>query len=78
MPDAPAADAGTVTVEGAGATVTLHGEGGSHGPGVVPAGSYRVAARFGDTEVDAGTLIVVPNQTHTIRCVAAMRLCRLQ
>ena len=77
MPDAPSTTQGTVAVDGAGVVVKLAGDNGTFGPGRVPVGRYQVSAQFGDTEVDVGTLIVLANRTHTIRCVGAMRLCRL-
>jgi len=78
MAPAPRTDYGTVKVEGEGATVTLTGESGSFPAGKVPAGSYQVEASFGDDPVSVGRLVVVAGQAHTVRCVSAMRLCRLQ
>ena len=78
MAPAPRQDLGTVVVEGEGATVTLTGEAGTFSPGKVPAGSYQVDASFGGSKVSVGRLVVVAGQAHSIRCVAAMRLCRLQ
>ncbi len=78
MAPAPRTDVGTVRVEGEGATVTLQGDAGTFPVGKVPAGSYQVQASFGGDPVSVGRLVVVAGQAHTIRCVAAMRLCRLQ
>jgi len=78
MAPAPRSDLGTVRVEGEGATITLSGEAGRFPAGKVPAGTYQVTASFDGDEVSVGRLVVVAGQAHTVRCVAAMRLCRLQ
>lgn len=74
---APEDGAGHVSVVGA-RGVELESEAGRWPAGDVPAGTYRVLARFaaGAKAVPAGTVTVRPGETLTLRCVQAFQRCR--
>ncbi|RME25890.1 MAG: hypothetical protein D6798_07835, partial [Deltaproteobacteria bacterium] len=59
-----------------GLKVVLVGAGGTHSPGRLPAGSYRVRATFPDgTVYDDLSIDVVADGTVTLTCNLALRSC---
>jgi hypothetical protein len=74
----PAAEAptGRVLVTGDRAKVRLVSGGASHGPGVVPVGSYELRVSFdGGAPVAAGRVEVRAGQTVTVACRAGLQRC---
>jgi hypothetical protein len=72
----PEAPTGRVLVTGDRAKVRLVSGGASHGPGVVPVGSYELRVSFdGGAPVSAGRVEVRAGQTVTVACRAGLQRC---
>lgn len=71
---------GRVQVTGDVASIQLVGQDGTFGPGSVPAGNYRILARFGDsdTPVQAGTVVVKSGGVVTLSCRGGLRRCTVR
>lgn len=73
----PPAAMGTVTATGDADEVWLEGESGRVELGRVPAGTYKVKARFrGEAAISAGVLTVRDGRTVSLSCSADFQLCK--
>jgi hypothetical protein len=70
------AERGTVVVSGDATEVWLDGASGRFRPGSVPAGSYRIEARFGGELVKAGSVTVAAGAKVTVVCQGEFQLCK--
>ncbi|MEQ1508727.1 MAG: carboxypeptidase-like regulatory domain-containing protein, partial [Myxococcota bacterium] len=72
---APGIETGTVTQSGA-ELIELVGDAGRFGVGMVPAGTYRVLARFsGGEPISAGEITVTAGQRIELRCDPRFKRC---
>ena len=55
--------------------IRLTSDAGSFGSGTVPAGTYKVWARFGAREVSAGSVRVTAGERITLKCDADFEMC---
>lgn len=71
---------GSVLLAGGADSIVLVGPDGSHPPGRVPPGTYRIQAEFPTkgTAPNAGTVTVAANQTVRVSCSEAFKLCNSQ
>jgi hypothetical protein len=57
------------------ASVQLVGAAGTFGVGMVPEGTYKIVAKFGDEIVPAGEVTVVGGERSTLRCDPRFKRC---
>ena len=75
---AAAPPSGVVVVTGDATSVRLVGPAGTFPAGTVPPGRYEILATFSSSEVPAGTVTILPDQTVTLRCVGGFQRCQVR
>jgi serine/threonine protein kinase len=73
-PDPAIAQSGRVGQQGADA-IELIGDAGRFGVGMIPAGTYKVTARFGGATVPAGEITIAPGEQLVLRCDSRFQRC---